>query len=103
MTTSRPRHQLMATTGADAVDGAARRQAIVSATATTSISGTATRSARATARGPRHTTTVASSPSAIAHAVCDPFTPGRGTVPTARVSADAAITLFSAIHAKLDT
>ena len=45
--------------------------ATVSATPTVNISGTAMRSARATARGPRHTTIVAIKPSAIAHAVCE--------------------------------
>src|SRR5947209_6865509 len=87
--------------GASAVPGA-RQHATVSAAATITISGTAMRSARATARGPRHTTTVASRPSATAHAVCDtPIAPKRWT-PT-RAHADAAITLLSAIHAKLET
>src|SRR5437868_2298161 len=86
--------------GADAAPDALQ-QATVSAAATITIIGTATRSARATARGPRHTTTVASRPSATAHAVCDPpIAPTQGAA--TRAHADAAITLFSAIHAKLE-
>ena len=75
---------------------------MVSATATMTIDGTAMRSARATARGPSQTTNVASRPSAIAHAVCDPAAGPIHAAPT-RAHADAAITLFSAIHAKLLT
>src|SRR4051812_4892996 len=69
--------------------------AIVSATETSSISGTAMRSAPATARGPRTTMIVATTPRTIAQTVSDP-------TPTARAQADAAITLFSAIHAKFE-
>src|SRR3954453_8057773 len=100
MTTSRPRHQLMSGFGGAAGTGATRAQATVSATATRSISGTATRSARATARGPHQTTNVASNPRRIAHAVCDPAAGPSHSAPT-RAHADAAITLFNAIHAKL--
>src|SRR5580765_2950070 len=75
--------------------------ATVSATPTINISGTAMRSARATARGPRHTTIVAIKPSAIAQAVGETFGPAHPAA--ARAHADAAITLFSAIHAKLVT
>src|SRR5262249_11358403 len=92
----RPRHQVAWTVGAVAAGACARRQATVSAAATISISGTAMRSARATARGPRQTTTVARTPSATAHIVCEP-------TPAARVHADAAITLLTAIHAKFVT
>src|SRR5262245_36396049 len=93
---SRPRHQDIGVAGTVLAGIGARRQATVSSTATISISGTARRSARATARGPRHTTTVASSPSATAHIVGEP-------TPAARAHADAAMTLFNAIHAKFDT
>src|SRR6185369_10834698 len=102
MTTSRPRHQLIVVCGAAAGAFEIRAHAIVSATATRTIDGTATRSARATARGPSHTTSVASSPSRIAHAVCDPAAGPIHAAPT-RAHADAAITLFNAIHAKLLT
>ena len=77
-------------------------QATVSAMATIIIDGTATRSARATARGPSQTTKVASSPSTTAHAVCDPAAGPIHAAPM-RAHADAAMTLFSAIHAKLLT
>src|SRR5476651_378774 len=90
----------MATGAAAAGASDARTQATVSAMATMTIAGTATRSARATARGPSHTTHVASSPSTTAHAVCDPAAGPIHAVAT-RAQADAAITLFSAIHAKL--
>src|SRR4051794_15231148 len=60
------------------------------------------RSARATARGPRHTTKVAIKPSAIAHAGCE-APAGPPHLAAARAHADAAITLLSAIHAKLVT
>src|SRR6476620_8368712 len=105
MTTSRPRERLMepgvVAAGAGAVPDA-RMHATVSATPTVNISGTAMRSARATARGPRHTTIVAIRPSAIAHAVGE-APAGTAHVAAARAHADAAITLFSAIHAKLVT
>src|SRR3954471_23845224 len=102
MTTSRPRHQLIVVGGAALGAAVARMHAIVSARATTIISGTASRSALATARGPSQTTNVASRPSTIAHSVCDPAAGPSHSVPT-RAHADAAITLFSAIHAKLLT
>src|SRR3954462_8327872 len=79
---------------------AARAQATVSAIATSSISGTAIRSARATARGPNQTTAVASSPSTIAQTGRDPAAGPSHSAPT-RAHAEAAMTLFSAIHAKL--
>src|SRR5262245_22792458 len=69
---------------------------MVSSTPTPSISGTATRSASATACGPPHTTAVAASPIAIDHAVSDPN-------PNVFAHTDAAMTLFSAIHAKFVT
>ena len=83
-------------------DGVARTHAIVNAPATASMSGTASRSARATACGPRHTTSVASTPSTSAHGVW-PAKAGPSHDDIARAHADAAITLLSAIHAKLDT
>src|SRR5206468_1464468 len=52
--------------------------------------------------GPSQTTKVASSPSTTAHAVCEPAAGPSQAAPT-RADADAAITLFSAIHAKLLT
>ncbi len=88
--------------GAAAGAAEARAHAMVSATATITIDGTAMRSARATARGPIQTTNVARNPSAMVHAVCDPAAGPIHAVPT-RAQADAAITLFSAIHAKLLT
>ena len=97
----RPRHQLIVACGAANGDAETRAHAIVSATATMTIDGTAIRSARATARGPSQTTSVASRPSAIAHAVCDPAAGPIHATPT-RAHADAAITLFNAIHAKFE-
>src|SRR6516164_6921055 len=102
MTTSRPRHQVIGINGAAAVGAEVLAQAMVSAMATTTIDGTAMRSALATARGPSQTTKVATSPSTSAHTVCDPAAGPIHAVPT-RAQADAAITLFSAIHAKLLT
>src|SRR5258707_13568347 len=100
---SRPCHQrVVAAGGVSGSVGPTRKQAIVNATATSIISGTATRSARATARGPRQTMTVATMPSAIAHADADPLAPSAVETPTTRTHADAAITLFNAIHAKFD-
>src|SRR5262249_26189183 len=93
MTTSRPLDHDIGAGGSGVDGGGARRQATVSASATSSISGTAARSANATARGPRQTIAVASTPSATAHAVSDP-------TPMARAHADAAMTLLSAIQAK---
>src|SRR4051812_9362262 len=66
------------------------------------MSGTATRSARATARGPRPTISVATMPSAIAHADSDALAPSVVETPATRTHAEAAITLFKAIHAKFD-
>src|SRR5712672_2142059 len=102
MTTSSPRDQLMATEGAAGARAVpyARTHATVSATPTISIRGTAMRSVRATARGPRQTTIVAITPSAMAHAACDP-PDGPIHAVAARAHADAAMTLLSAIHAKL--
>src|SRR5947209_17407394 len=100
---SRPCHQfVVAAGGASGSVVLMRRHAIVNATATSSISGTATRSARATARGPRQTISVATMPSAIAHADFDAVAPSVVDTPATRTHADAAITLFNAIHAKFD-
>src|SRR5262245_37429393 len=96
MTTSMPVDQVSgAVAAADNGDVVTRRHATVSAADVTNSSGTATRSARATARGPAHTIAVAAIPSATAQTLCDP--------PAIRAHAEAAMTLFSAIHAKLDT
>jgi hypothetical protein len=61
------------------------------------ISGTAMRSARPTARGPAATTAVASRPSPMAQAF------SLAGPPQMRAQAEAAITLLSAIQAKLVT
>ncbi len=62
-------------------------------------SGTATRSARATALGPRATTAVAMTPSPTAHA---PRAHAEDDPPNAMAHADEAMTLFRAIQAKFE-
>src|SRR6266545_7258110 len=102
MTTSSPRDQLIVGAGAGPRPCAARAHATVRTIATAPSNGTATRSARATAEGPRQTTRVAITPRTMAHAACDPLAPNRAVVPAARLEADAAMTLLRAIHAKLE-
>ena len=62
------------------------------------ISGTATRSARPTARGPRATMNVARTPRPAAQILADAADPPKTSAQT-----DAAIVLLTAIHAKLVT
>src|SRR5262245_59276464 len=84
----------MVVAGAAAGAVGPRRHATVSTMPRLRSSGTATRSAHATARGPIQTTAVANTPSPTAQLDSEP--------PIACAHADAAMTLFSAIQAKFD-
>src|SRR5262245_18883085 len=95
---SNPRNSEGAPAAAGALEASGRRrQATVIATLTSSSSGTATRSVRATQPGPPATTSVDSTPMPNAHQRSE------SGPPQSAAHADAAITLLIAIQAKLIT
>ncbi len=90
-----PIHASEPSPGAHTVADGTRRQATVSTAPTSASSGTASRSAHATSRGPPATMSVERTPRPTAHARSD------AGPPAICAHAEAAMTLLTAIQAKL--